>query len=71
MRLSKKQKRTLISIPIVFIMVVGMVTLFGWLLEGDQEAIGRYFRAGIAGAIGGSLLPLLSLLFNWPTNLKD
>ena len=71
MKLNKKQKRALISIPIVFVRVVGVVTLFGWLLEGDQEAIGRYFRAGIAGAIGGSLLPLLSLLFNWPTNLKD
>ncbi len=71
MKLNQKQKRVLISIPIVFIFVAGIFPLFEWMIGAEQDAIYGAFRAGVSGAIGGSLLPILSLLFNWPMNLKD
>lgn len=69
--LTKKQKRALISIPIIIIAVPGLFTLFDWLLGADHDTIVRAFRTGLVGALCGSLLPVLSLLFNWPMNLRD
>ena len=71
MRLNKKQKRVLISIPIVVIAVAGMFPLFDWMLGGDKDTIVEAFRLGLAGACSGALFPILSLLFNWPIDLRD
>jgi hypothetical protein len=71
MKLNKKQKRVLISIPIVVIAVAGMFPFFDWMLGGDKDAIAEAFRLGLAGACGGAMFPVLSLLFNWPMDLRD
>ena len=71
MRLNKKQKRVLISIPIVLIAVSGIFPLFEWMMGGDYEAIVEAFRLGVAAAFGGTLFSVLSLLFNWPNDLRD
>jgi hypothetical protein len=71
MKLSKKQKRALISIPVVFVLATGAFPLFEWLMGAEQDAICRAFWAGVAVAASGCLFPLLSLLFNWPMKLKD
>lgn len=68
MKLNQKQKRVLISIPIVFVLAVGIITLVFWWLGGDQIEIWKAFQMG---AVFGCLFPLLSLLFNWPMNLKN
>lgn len=71
MRLNKKQKRVLISIPIVIIAISGSFPFFEWLMGGDHEAIVKAFRAGLAAACVGPIFAVLSLLFNWPWNLRD
>lgn len=71
MKLTKKQKRVLISIPIVIVFIAGVFPLVEWMTGGDHEAIVEAFRLGLAGASGGILFSLLSLLFNWPMDLRD
>lgn len=71
MKLNKKQKRVLISTPIVVIAIAGVFPLFDWMLGGDRDAIAEAFHWGLAGACGGALFPVLSLLFNWPMDLRD
>ena len=71
MRLNKKQKRVLIATPIVFIAISGIFPLIVWMMGGDHDAIAEAFRLGLTGAFGGTLFSVLSLLFNWPTDLRD
>lgn len=71
MKLSKKQKRVLISIPIVIIAISGSFPLICWLMGENHEAIVKAFRDGLAAACGGAFFPVLSLLFNWPMDLRD
>ena len=71
MNLNKKQKRVLISVPIAFVVVTGLFTLFIWMMEGSRESVYGAYRAGVAAGIGGCFFPLLSLLFNWPEDLRD
>ena len=71
MKLTKKQKRALISIPIIIIAVPGIFCFFDWFLGADRELIMKAFRTGLVGALCGSLFPVLSLLFNWPMDLRD
>lgn len=71
MRLNKKQKRVLISIPIIIVAVSGVFPLLEWMMGGDHDAIVEAFRLGLAGAFGGILFSVLSLLFNWPSDLRD
>ena len=71
MRLNKKQKRVLISIPIVIVFIAGVFPLVAWMTGGDHDAIVEAFRLGLAGAFGGILFSVLSLLFNWPNDLRD
>ena len=71
MRLNKKQKRVLIATPILFIAVSGIFPLLEWMMGGDQNAIAEAFRLGVAAAFGGTLFSVLSLLFNWPVDLRD
>ena len=71
MKLNKKQKRVLVSIPIVIIFVAGIFPLFDWMLgRGHDEIVGA-FRTGLTAACGGALYGVLSLLFNWPMDLRD
>ena len=71
MKLSKKQKRVLISLPIVFILGAGAFPLFEWVMRADSATILKAFHTGLAAASGGTFLYVLSLIFNWPMNLKD
>lgn len=71
MKLNKKQKRVLISTPIVVLAIAGAFPLLDWMLGRDRDAIAEAFRLGLAGACGGALFPVLSLLFNWPMDLRD
>ena len=71
MKLNKKQKRVLVSIPIVIIFVAGLFPLFDWMLGGDHDQIVGAFRIGLIAACSGALFWVLSLLFNWPTDLRD
>lgn len=71
MRLNKKQKRVLISIPIIVVFIAGVFPLVAWMTGGGHEAIVEAFRLGLAVACGGTFLWVLSLLFNWPNDLRD
>ena len=71
MKLNKKQKRVLVSIPIVVIFVAGIFPLFDWMLGGDHDEIVGAFRLGLTAACSGALLWVLSLIFNWPNDLRD
>ena len=71
MKLSKKQKRVLISIPIVVIVLSGLFPLIEWLIGGDHDTIVEAFRLGLAASLGGTIFSVLSLIFNWPANLRD
>ena len=68
MKLSKKQKRVLISLPFVIIVVSGLFALIVWLIGGD---IAKALRSGLAVATGCLLVEVLSLILNRPKNLKD
>lgn len=71
MKLNKKKKRVLISIPITFVVITGLFTLFIWMMGGGRESVYGAFRSGVAAGIGGCFFWLLSLLFNWPEDLRD
>lgn len=53
MKLNKKQKRVLISIPITFVVITGLFTLFIWMMGGGRESVYGAFRSGVAAGIGG------------------
>jgi hypothetical protein len=71
MKLNKKQKRVLISIPIFLLVFSGIFALFDWMMGGDHEAIVKAFRFGLSVGSAWVVFGILSLLFNWPWNLRD
>ena len=57
--------------PIVIIAISGLFPFVEWLTGGDHDAIVRAFHSGLVAVSGGLVIPVLSLLFNWPWNLRD
>lgn len=71
MKLNKAQKRVLIWMPLVLLLIASVFALLEWAMGGDQGAIVKAFCSALIASVGGALFAFTSVLINWPWKLKD